>query len=88
MTAGQRSRVEQVIQVLDLIAGSADNLSCLDSCEAIDKRRVAIREAAIRARRELEVGFRLLWLPDFAGPRRRDGAPIRRHRRVKNRIKT
>ena len=78
MTPHQRARVEHVIQMLNLIEGSADTLSYLDSCEAIDMRRVAIREAAYKARKDLALCFRLLWLPDLRGPRRRDGTRIRR----------
>jgi hypothetical protein len=76
MTAGQRERVESAIRLLTLIEGNADSTSYLNSMESIDRRRVAMRDAARAARRELELGFGMLWLPTIGGPRRRDGSTI------------
>jgi len=75
--------VEKVIRLLTLIEGTADTLSCLDSYEAIDTRRMAIRDAARDAALELESEFGLHWIPDPKGPTRRDGTPIPRGRDVR-----
>jgi len=81
----QYAKLQNALRLLNLIEGTADSTSFLDSCETIDKRRIAIREAATEAIRDLEVAFRVHWCLPNGGPKRRDGTPLSRRRRASKR---
>lgn len=78
----QRTRMRNALRLLTLIEGTADSTSYLESCEGIDKKRVAIRESATQAIMDIELAFHLHWYIPDGGPTMRDGTPLPRRQRA------
>ena len=67
--AEKLAAVKNALTQLFLIAAAVDAKTPLQYIETADKVRVAIRDAAGSATRELELAFRLLWVPPLGNHR-------------------